>query len=233
VVWGETAVPHALRPGHVPGYLGDALSPAPVALVGGVGFTGGASYNSVFHWQEGALTEVYRKRARVPFNEWHYTAGRALPPLAVNGVRVGLGVCLDSVFGALARDAVRAGAELLVYVTEDSFAVRTVTPELHLRVTAFRAVETGRYVVFANQSGPSAVIDHRGRVVDRVPHGEAAGLLATLPAQGGVTPFVRLGDWVGVLALLLVGGSVLAGAPLWSRAPATRAAGGAVAVEQG
>ncbi len=204
VVWGETVVPHAVRPGHVPSYVAEALAPAPVALVGGVSFTNGHSYNSIFHWQDGTLTEVFRKRALVPFNERHYTVGQAMPPLGVNGVPVGLGVCLDSVHGSLAREAVRAGAEVLVYVTEDSFAVRTVTPELHLRVTAFRAAETGRYVVFANQSGPSAVMDQRGRVVDRIEHGEAAGLIAQVPAYRGATPFVRLGDWVGLLACLAV-----------------------------
>lgn len=204
VVWGETTIPHAVRPGHVPDYLIEALAPAPVALLGGVSFTGERSYNSIFHWQEGELTEVYRKRALVPFNERHYTAGRALPPLDVNGARVGLGICLDTVFGSLTREAVAAGAELLVFVTEDSFAMRTVTPELHLRVTAFRAAETARYVVFANQSGPSGIIDQRGRIIDRIEHGEAAALVAAVPAYGGITPFVRFGDWVGMLSVLLL-----------------------------
>lgn len=202
VIWGETVVPHAVRPGHVPDYLAEALAPAPVALVGGVSFTNGRSYNSIFHWQDGALTEVFRKRALVPFNESHYTPGGPMPPLGVNGVRVGLGVCLDSVFGTLAREAVRAGAKVLVYVTEDSFAVRTVTPELHLRVTGFRAVETGRWVVFANQSGPSAVFNHRGQVVQRIEHGDAAGIVVPVLAYAGATPFVLLGDWVGLLAML-------------------------------
>ena len=204
VVWGETVVPHAVRPGHVPDYLAEALEPAPVALVGGVVFSQGASYNSILHWGEGELTEVYRKRALVPFNERHYTPGRAMPPLAVNGARLGLGVCLDSVFGMLARDSVLAGAEALIYVTEDSFAGRTVTPELHLRVTAFRGAETGRFVIFANQSGPSAVIDNRGNIIDRIGHGENAGLVADIRAHQGITPFVRFGDWAGVAATGLV-----------------------------
>jgi apolipoprotein N-acyltransferase len=209
VVWGETAVPFAVRPGHVPDYLAKALAPAPVALVGGVAYDGQYSFNSIFHWADGQLTEVYRKRALVPFNERHYTAGKAMPPLTLNGVRLGMGVCLDSVFGAMARESVRTGAQVLVYVTEDSFAGRTVTPELHLRVTAFRAAETGRYVLFANQSGPSAMFDNRGREVQRVGHGEAAGMIATVVPHQGVTPFVRFGDGAGALAVLLVAAFVL------------------------
>ncbi len=223
VVWGETAVPQAVRPGHVPDYLAEALASAPVALVGGVAFTDGNSYNSIFHWGDGALTEVYRKRALVPINERHYTPGPAMPPLGVNGVRLGLGVCLDSVFGSLARESVRAGAEALVYVTEDSFAVRTVTPELHMRVTAFRAAETGRYTVFANQSGPSAVFDNHGRVLQRLEHGEAAGTVSTLRAFHGVTPFVRLGDFVGLLSTLAVLAATVVSVPLGARRTAVAA----------
>lgn len=202
VVWGETVLPQAVRPGEVPSVVAAALAPAPVALVGGVSVVDDRSFNAVFHWQGGALTEVYRKQALVPFNERQYTAGIPLPPLDVAGAAVGLGVCLDSLVPGLTRASVRAGAQLLVMVTEDGFAGRTVTPELHLRASAFRAVETGRWLVFANQSGPSAVIDAGGRVVQRLAPGERAGLIADVPLLAGRTPYARWGDWAGALASL-------------------------------
>jgi apolipoprotein N-acyltransferase len=200
VVWGETVLPQALRPGEVPEVVAAALAPAPVALVGGVSVVADRSFNAVFHWQGGALTEVYRKQALVPVNEWQYTAGVPLPPLDVAGAAVGLGVCLDSLVPSQTRASVRAGAQLLVVVTEDGFAGRTVTPELHLRASAFRAIETGRWLVFANQSGPSAVIDARGRVVERLAPGARAGLIADVPLLAGRTPYVLWGDWAGALA---------------------------------
>lgn len=217
VVWGETVLPQPVSGGHVPDYVAQALAPAPRALVGGVAYDGARSYNSVFHWQDGELVEVYRKRALVPFNESRYTPGRALPPLDAEGVPVGMGICLDSVFPALARDAVRRGAHLLVYLTEDAFAGRTVTPASHLRATAFRAIETGRWVVFANQSGPSAIIDADGRIVERVGHGEVAGAVADVPALTGVTPFVRLGDWIGWASVVAAVAAIAASARIRTR----------------
>lgn len=202
VVWGETVLPQPVRPGEVPTMVAAALGPAPVALVGGVSVVGDRSFNAVFHWQDGALTEVYRKQALVPFNERQYTAGMPLPPLDVAGAAVGLGVCLDSLVPGLTRASVLAGAQLLVMVTEDGFAGRTVTPELHLRASAFRAIETGRWLVFANQSGPSAVIDAKGRIVQRLALGERAGMIADVPLLAGRTPYVRWGDWAGTLASL-------------------------------
>lgn len=209
IVWGETVVPRPLHPGEVPEGVAAALSSAPRALVGAVSYVAGRSYNSVFHWQDGELHEVYRKRALVPLNERSYTAGQRLPPLDVRGVPIGLGVCLDSVFGSLAREAVRAGARVLITVTEDSFAGRTVTPEMHLRLSAFRAVETGRWLVFANQSGPSAVVDNHGRVIERLALGQRAALLVDVPAYEGLTPYVRFGDWAGLLATVAVASVLL------------------------
>lgn len=226
VVWGETVLPQVVVPGETPPLVAAALAPAPVALVGGVSFVGGATFNSVFHWQDGVLTEVYRKQALVPFNERQYTAGGPLPPLDVDGAAIGLGVCLDSVHAGLSRTSVHAGARLLVVVTEDGFAGRTVMPELHLRASAFRAIETGRWLVFANQSGPSAVVDPRGRVVQRIPHGERGAVLAEVPLLAGVTPFVRWGEWVGVVATLAAAALVVRG---WGARPTPSRSGAASA----
>ncbi len=228
VVWGETAVPMPVRPGHVPDYVAAALAPAPVALVGGVAYTEGRSFNTVFHAEDGVLSEVYRKRALVPLVERAYERGVRVPPLDVHGVPVGLGVCLDAVFGSLAREAVIDGAGVLIYLTEDAFASTTITPWLHLRVAAFRAVETGRPVAFVNQSGPSAVFGPDGRALEVIPFGRSAGAVVDVQAHRGVTPYVRFGDTVGliavaatflVLVLSIVGGRVRPDRPATLRDP--------------
>ena len=202
VVWGETTLPQPVRPGEVPELVAAALAPAPVALIGGVSVVADRNYNAVFHWQDGALTEIYRKQALVPINERQYTAGIPLPPLDVAGAAIGLGVCLDSLVPNLTRASVRTGAQLLVMVTEDGFAGRTVTPELHLRASALRAIETGRWLIFANQSRPSAVIDAKGRIVQQLAPGERAGMITDIPLLTGRTPYLRTGDWAGALASL-------------------------------
>ena len=202
VVWGETAVPMPVRPGHVPDYVAEALAPAPVALVGGVAHAEGRSYNTVFHAEDGVLSEVYRKRALVPLVERGYERGVRVPPLGVNGVPVGLGVCLDAVFGSLAREAVIDGAGVLIYLTEDAFASTTITPRQHLRVASFRAVETGRPVVFVNQSGPSAAFGADGRSIETIPFGRSGGAVVDVQAHRGVTPYVRFGDVIGTAAVV-------------------------------
>jgi apolipoprotein N-acyltransferase len=200
IVWGETVIPRPLAPGEFPPALARALASAPAALIGGISRVGTNLHNAIFHYADATLSEVARKQVLVPRNERAFTPGVPLPALDVDGVGIGMGVCLDAVFASVLRDAVRRGAELLVIVTDDGFAGRTVTPELHLRHAALRAIETGRYLVFANQSGPSAIVAPTGAIVQRIEHGVRGGIVADVPALVGVTPFVRFGDTIGAFA---------------------------------
>ncbi len=57
------------------------------------------------------------------------------------------------------------GAELLVNITNDAWYGRTSAPYQHLAMAVFRAVENRRYLVRAANTGITAVVDPRGRVV--------------------------------------------------------------------
>lgn len=200
VVWGETVVPFDLVDGRIDGVVAEALAPAPFALVGARERAGRERYNAILGWSGGVLASVYRKNVLVPFVEDVFDAGTPVPPLAFDGVRVALGICLESLYAARARAAVADGADVLVYLSDDTFAGRTVTPVVHVANAAFRAAETGRAVVFANESGPSAVFDARGRRIAGLGVGTSDALVVDVPLASGTTPFVRLGDWVGRLA---------------------------------
>ena len=205
VVWGETVLPTPVRAGAPDAVAATALASAGTLLVGGRERAEGAWFNTAFLVGDGELATAYRKQALVPIIEAAFAPGPSLPPIDVAGVPVGLGICLDSVVGSLARDRVRAGAQMLVYLTDDTFAGRTVTPELHLRTTAFRAAETRRPVVFANESGPSAIFGPDGTVEVRTRHGDATALVWPVAPATGRTPYVRAGDWLGVTSLVLAG----------------------------
>lgn len=203
VIWPETILPIPIEGGRVEPFMATALAAADTVLTGAVVRSGNMTANSALLWQAGEPTEVYRKRALVPVIESHYTPGRAVPTPTVNETRLGIGICLDSAFPGIVRDSVLRGAQALIFLTDDGFAGETVTPELHLRISAFRAAEIGKPVVFVAQSGPSAFISETGRVVSRLEHGTAAAQLGKVVGNDRLTPFVRLGDWLGSLAVLL------------------------------
>lgn len=224
-VWPEASWPGRLRhDGRVASLSAidaawlDGLAPLLLGASarGGVGDAGGETpraSNAAFLWTGGALRHVFDKRHLVPIAEDGLVAGPGATVTEVRGVSVAPAICYDVVLPSFARSAVKAGADLLVALVDDGFAARGDVPIQHLRVAAFRAVETGLPVAFASNTGPSGVIDGAGRVLARTDTGSQDVLVATLGIGAGPTPYVRYGDWVGALVCLtLVGWTALAGA---------------------
>jgi apolipoprotein N-acyltransferase len=62
-----------------------------------------------------------------------------------------------------------------------------------------RALETGRWMVRSTNTGASAAIDERGRVVSRLPLHRGT-LVEKVSAARGMTPYARLGKPAAILA---------------------------------
>jgi apolipoprotein N-acyltransferase len=74
-----------------------------------------------------------------------------------------------------------------------------------LALAQLRAIETGRAVVSAANTGPSALVDARGRVGQRLPAGRPATGLFTVPQLETLTPYDRFGEGPLLLVLALAG----------------------------
>src|SRR5262249_60321927 len=99
-------------------------------------------------------------------------------------VPLGVSICHAILLPELLRDAVRAGATLLVNVSNDGWVdggYGTAAPQ-HLAMAIFRAVETHRYLARAATTGISAIIDPYGRVLAQLGTGQAG--LVVAPAGG-------------------------------------------------
>ena len=203
VVWAETAVPGWLLDDEDRSRAAEALAPVDTALVGGKFYRSGHDYNAAFLWQGGQLRDVHRKRALVPMAESFFTKGERSSPVEVKGIALGIGICFESIMPDIVRASVLDGAEVLVFITKDAFAGKTDTPYLHMRVSAFMAVATGRYALHASQSGPSAVISDSGHLLSRTKLHEVSLLQGELRSRSVLTPFVRYGNWLGNSAFFL------------------------------
>ena len=129
------------------------------------------------------------------------------------GHRLGGFICYEAVFPHLVRRFTAGGAELLVNITNDAWYGRTSAPYQHLAMTAFRAVENGRYLVRAANTGITAVVDPRGRVVERTRLFEPTVLVRDVPLLAGTTFYARHGDvfaWAALGATLALTASLLA-----------------------
>jgi apolipoprotein N-acyltransferase len=133
----------------------------------------------------------YDKRHLVPFGEyvplmsilpyqWFVPAGTAFfhpgadhQPVEIRAGRMGMLICYEAIFPEIARETVNAGAQLLVNITNDSWYGFSSAPHQHLAISRMRAIETGRYLVRAANTGISAFVDPAGRVLSRTEIGLA------------------------------------------------------------
>ena len=179
-------------------------------------------YNSAFVLDEAGLTAaVYRKMYLVPFGEFvpfknllffvgplveavsDFAPGATVTMLPVHGHLVSTAICYEVVFPDLMRKAVREGAELLTTITNDAWYGTTSAPFQHFALASMRAIEQGRYLARAANTGISGIVDPYGRVIVRT------DLFATTIVVGEVrflqerTIYAKIGDVAPQCAALL------------------------------
>ncbi|MBN1242425.1 MAG: apolipoprotein N-acyltransferase [Spirochaetales bacterium] len=122
-------------------------------------------------------------------------------------VRFGAPICFEDAFASLNREFVLNGADFLLNLTNDSWSLTDSSEIQHFVAARFRAIETGRTLVRSTNSGVTAVVDPRGRVLDSFPlfAEEARAVDIPVYSGGAKTPYLSFGDWFGSLALFLSG----------------------------
>jgi len=126
------------------------------------------------------------------------------PPLALAGQQVAVDICYEDAFGDEIISALPQ-ATLLVNVSNDAWFGSEVGPEQHLQIAQARALESGRAMARATNTGVTALIDADGRVLARAPKAVRTVLEGRLQGRSGATPFVRMGNRpVVALCLLLL-----------------------------
>ena len=119
-------------------------------------------------------------------------------------IPVGCAICYESVYGEFCTEYVRdAGAELLAVITNDGWWGNTPGYRQHLRYSSLRAIETRRDIVRCGNTGISALIDQRGRILAETPWWQPAVLLGEVNCNTAETFFVRNGDIVGRISVFV------------------------------
>ena len=139
-----------------------------------------------------------------------YTPGTNPPIVQVGDVRVGLAICFDVIYDAVIWEAARAGAEMLVFQTNNADFRGTDENLQQLAFARMRAIETGRAVVNVSTVGTSQVITPDGTTVDSIGVDTAGASISTVPLRTGLTPAVVLGPWLTALIVLAAAGALTA-----------------------
>lgn len=120
-----------------------------------------------------------------------------------NGVKVGTAICYESVYGDFYREYILKGANVMSIITNDGWWGNTPGHRQHLHYASLRAIETRRAIARCANTGISAFIDKRGRIVAASEWWKPQYLNGSLPLEERLTFFVTNGDVIGRVALFL------------------------------
>ena len=146
------------------------------------------------------------------FRSWfpwagHWQAGpgaQAVSITVANGTAVSFAplICYEAVYPAYVAEAARAGAQVLLTISNDTWFPDVRGPRLHLISAAFRSLETRLPQIRATNSGISALILPSGEIVSPTGFDARAALRLAVPRLGASgTLFTRWGDWLGGVSL--------------------------------
>jgi apolipoprotein N-acyltransferase len=216
VIWPETAVPafvsevedSLLAPLH------QALGPQGRDLLLGIadGDPRGAYFNAMVSVGSSGRAH-YHKRHLVPFGEYlpldawtrpvldfleipmsDFTPGDGdSPVIRLAGHPAAINICYEDAYGS---EILRGlpDAAFLVNASNDAWFGDSLAPHQHLEIARMRALETGRYLLRATNTGISAIIDERGGLRGTAPQFEQAVLSGEFVPLRGRTPFVAWGN---------------------------------------
>ncbi len=171
------------------------------------------TYNSAFMLDtHGATAAVYRKIHLVPFGEYvpfqellffvqplveavsDFSRGTRVTMMPVEGHMISTAICYEVTYPALARQAVLNGSEMLTTITNDAWYGESSAAFQHFEMAAMRAIEQGRYLARAANTGISGVIDPYGRVLVRTELFKTEAVVAEARFVQQKTVYAAIGD---------------------------------------
>lgn len=233
IVMPETALPMFLD--EVPNeYLSMLKENGPV-------LTGVASYTPIPGKPDGFINialgidregrfQSYAKAHLVPFGEYvpagfawfmglmnmpmsDFTPGAAhQPPMELAGQKIAPNICFEDLFGEAIIRALPQ-ATLLINISNTAWFGDSLAQPQHLQIARIRALETGRPMLRATNTGMTAAIAPDGRIIAALPPFTRSGMTVEVQGYSGATPYVRWGNSLTIMLALLA----LFPALLWQR----------------
>lgn len=234
IVWPETALPnylHQVREALILPLAARAREEGAEILLGipVMDESTGRYYNGLL--SIGSREDLYAKRHLVPFGEFmplkqwlgplvrlfevpmsDFSRGTHERPLLEVGERLaGASICYEDAFPTEVVQALPE-AQFLVNVSNDAWFGDSLAPHQHLEIARMRALENGRFLLRATNTGISAVIDEKGRLIATLGSFVRGGVSAEVQPRAGTTPFVLVRNWLAIgLASAMVVAGVLVG----------------------
>lgn len=190
------------------------------------------SYNAMYAvTKDGISNNPYYKQKLVPFGEYlpfskilkrispdfafmlmeqlSETPGTETFPVRTEYGYVGGIICYESIFPKISRESVKNGAQLLAVISNDSWFGYSAALNQHHSQSILRAVENGRYVVRASNTGLTSIINEKGKVIEKVDALIRTTLRGQVRFLDYKTIYTRIGDVIVIPGVCLVFAAII------------------------
>lgn len=160
----------------------------------------GLRNESVMVTPQGEFSDVYGK-AHPVFFAGETSVSRGTYPVHETSLgTIGIPICYDLDFTDVSRIMAGEGAQLLAAPSNDWSGIAYH----HYTHTVFRAIENRTPIVKSERAYNSSVVDGYGRIIAHTvtPEGSQDLLVADVALGSANSPYIALGDWVGILCLI-------------------------------
>lgn len=194
----------------------------------------GLTNSAILFDSTGMINAKYDKIHRVPYGEYipfrsflpdflieyidmgrDLSAGNNYDPIVVKpGLRAGVAICYEGVFGYLTREFARRGANVLIVLSNDAWYPCSSEPEQHLANATMRAVETNLPMIRCGNNGGSGVVTRFGEYTQGISQapgvrsellrGQGWGKVEIKVSRKPESFFVTYGEWFIALLGVLV-----------------------------
>jgi len=114
--------------------------------------------------------------------------------MKVAGQKIAMNICYEDVFGEeIAHN--NKNSTLMINISNDAWYGQSYAADQHMQFSQARALETGRMMLRATNTGATASIDPQGYILAHAPHDVQTTLDVTAQGYTGSTPYVRWGNW--------------------------------------
>ncbi len=217
VIWPESSTPFPFQDDRIGGErIRSLVRETGIELLLGsdqIDHSTKSYYNAAFLVRkDGSVAGVYQKMHLVPFGEFvplqrllffvgplveaagAFTPGAQMVMLPTSHGPISTAICYEIVFPGLVRESILKGSELLTTITNDAWYGHSSAPYQHFVQASMRAIEQGRYLARAANTGISGIVDPYGRVVQQSNIFERAVMVGDVRMLQVATIYGRIGD---------------------------------------
>ena len=132
-----------------------------------------------------------------------FVPGEEVKVLPAGSQKLGVFICYEAAFPDLVRQFAKAGANVLVNLSNDGYFGHTQARGQHLLIARMRAVENRRFLIRSTNDGFSAIIDPSGKLIKTLPAFHQLATIIRYACIQELTFYTQFGDWFawGCLAI--------------------------------